>query len=286
VQLLIDPRAGSEKLLEKFPGECQSFTLEFGDVAFWGNGPDDVPWFIGIEYKQIEDVVGCIKSGRFTGTQLPGMMRLYDASFLLVEGISKPDPHSGQLVRYRGRATYGTGINYRAYDNWLTAVQLFSSLSGKPCIVKKTDTFYDTQQVIKNLYEYFQKPWEKHSSISRPDQSKIQNVTTELEVIKVDPSDPEYPKYWLRKAVFQLSRCGWDVAGKIADTYVTMENLLSAGQKELEGVERVGKGLAQRLYAALHGHPDPEVKQRRRKVKTNEPENVIELSIADVVADT
>jgi ERCC4-type nuclease len=58
---------------------------------------------------------------------------------------------------------------------------------------------------------------------------------------------------------------GWDVAGRIVDQYQTMENVLKAGQKELEGIEGVGKGMSERLYAALHGCPDPEVQKRKRK---------------------
>src|SRR3990167_2655277 len=114
----IDPRAGSSKLIERFPGECEEMMLPAGDIAFFGNGPDG-DWWIGIEYKQIEDVVCCIKSGRFTGTQLPEMMRTYDASFLLIEGIAKPDRATGHLVRYRGKAVYGLGLRYSAYDNFL-----------------------------------------------------------------------------------------------------------------------------------------------------------------------
>lgn len=266
MHLLIDSRAGSNKLIDKFPGECESTFLEYGDVVFQGNGPDG-DWLIGIEYKTLEDIVGCIKSGRFTGTQLPGMMHTYDVSFLLVEGIPRPDRNSGQLVRYRGKQIYGLGLPFQAFDNFLTSVNLFSSLAGKPCIVKMASTDYDTVKMIRDIYELFQKPFDQHKSISRPDLTKIQRVTYDLTVMKVEPGEPEYPKYWLRKALFQLLGIGWDLSGVLAEYFGTMEIALKASQKDWESIDRVGKGLAKRAYETLHGYPDPDALKKKRKSK-------------------
>ena len=263
--IYIDPRAGSQKLIEKFPGECESMRLEFGDIAFWGNGPENEPWWVGIEYKQLEDVIGCIKSGRFTGTQLPGMMRMYNISFLLVEGIPRPDRNTGQLVRYRGKAIYGLGLRYSAFDNWLTEVTVHSSLHGKPCIVKMASTEFETVSMIRNLYNLYQKPWEDHTAMSRQDSTKMQRVAYDLEILKVDPSDPEYPKYVLRKQLFQYQGIGWDLAGKLSEFFGTMDRAVQARQKEWESFDGVGKTLAKRIYESLHGHADPEIKERKRK---------------------
>ena len=132
--LYIDPREGSKKLLTRFGDECESVRMDAGDVAFFGNGPDDQVWWIGIEYKTLEDIMACIKTGRFTGTQLPRMMKQFDLCFLLVEGICVPDRHSGQAVQYKGSSIFGAGLAYSAYDNFLTSVNVFSSLAGTPCI--------------------------------------------------------------------------------------------------------------------------------------------------------
>lgn len=264
MKLFIDPREGSKKLLEKFPDEAEATHLEFGDIMFTGNGPDG-DWLIGIEHKQLEDIVGCIKSGRFTGTQLPGMMSVYDICFLLVEGIPKPDPHSGQLVRYRGKSIYGLGISYKAFDNFLTSVSVFSALAGKPCIVKMVGTQLETLHTIRDMYDLFQKPWADHRAMSRPDQSKIQHVNYDLELLKVDPTDPEYPHYLLRKQIFQIQGVGWEVAGVIADRFGTMEKALTATQKEWEDIPRVGKTMAKRAFYGLHGRYDETPTRRKRK---------------------
>ena len=265
--LQIDPRAGSEKLLSKFPGECESLLLDAGDIAFFGEGPDNSPWYIGLEYKQLADIVQCIKSGRFTGTQLPGMMRLYDMCFLLIEGIPKCD-EDGQLVSYKGRnVTYRMGLSYQAYDNFLTSIAMFSALAGKPCIVKTAASEKETIKIIRDQYLLFQKKWEDHNAISRPDLTKIQHVTYDLSVIPVAPGDPDYPKHVLRKAVFQVDRIGWDVAGVIAEKFGTLENALAAGQKEWQTIDHVGLVMADRVYRAFHGRADPDAVKKKRKSK-------------------
>lgn len=243
-------------------------TLEFGDIAFWGNGPNDEPWWIGIEYKKIDDMIASIHSGRFTGTQLPGMLRDYNVCFVFVEGITFMDRQTGGLIKKMGKYRTGMRIQYSGYHNALTSIETHAALAGKPCNVRHTVSLEETTALIKATYAWFQKPWDKHTMISRPDGTKIQRVSYDMEVVKFQPGEPEYPKYWLRKAIFQIDRMGWDVAGKIADRFQTMENLLKAGQDDIEGVERVGKGLAERLYVTLHGYPDPEVQKRKRKPKT------------------
>lgn len=265
--LYIDPLAGSKKLLDKFPGESEPMLLEGGDVAFWGIGPNDEPWWIGLEYKQLDDIVACVKSGRFTGTQLPKMMRMYDQSFLLIEGILRPDRNTGQLVRYRGKATYGLGLSFKAFDNYLTSVSVFSALCGKPCVIKMAATDFETVQIIRDIYSLFQKPWDQHNAISRPDKTKIERISYDLEVLQIKPADDSYPKNILRKAIFQVDGVGWEIAGVIAEKFGTMQIALTAGQKEWQTIEHIGGVLADRIYRALHGYSDPDAAKKKRKSK-------------------
>ena len=204
-------------------------------MAFFGAGPEG-DWYIGIEYKTVDDVVACIKSGRFTGTQLPGMLRTYDMSFLLIEGLALLDHNSGQMAKRVGKTSYPFGLPYRNFDNFLTSVSVHSALAGKPCVVKKSASMNETVHIIRDMFEYFQKPWDKHKSISRPDLTKMQTASYDLEVIKVTPTDPEYPKYVLRKAIFQIDRVGWDLSGKAADHFGTLENALAASRLDWEDV--------------------------------------------------
>lgn len=265
--LYIDGREGSKQFATKFNQEEVVVThLDYADIMFTGNGPDG-DWVIGIEYKKLDDVVQCIKSGRFTGTQLPGMMRTYDICFLLVEGIPKADDQ-GQLISYKGRnVTYRMGLPYQAYDNFLSSVSLFSSLAGKPCIVKTVANERESVRVITDLYKLFEKKWDEHVSMSKPDQTKMQRVTYDLSVVQIQPVDPEYPQYVLRKALFQIDRVGWDVAGTLSEKFGTIEKALAVSQKEWQAIDGVGTVMADRIYRALHGYPDPTIKKRVKREK-------------------
>ena len=230
-------------------------------MAFFGAGPEG-DWYIGIEYKTVDDVVACIKSGRFTGTQLPGMLRTYDMSFLLIEGLALLDHNSGQMAKRVGKTSYPFGLPYRNFDNFLTSVSVHSALAGKPCVVKKSASMNETVHIIRDMFEYFQKPWDKHKSISRPDLTKMQTASYDLEVIKVTPTDPEYPKYVLRKAIFQIDRVGWDLSGKAADHFGTLENAISASRLDWENV--FGPVVADRVFRALHGYSDQSSTKTKR----------------------
>lgn len=250
-------------------------TLQGGDIAFFGNGPDDTPWFVGIEHKQIGDIVSCIKSGRFAGTQLPEMLKLYDVCFLLVEGGYQPDydniTETGEprlWVPYSKGYGNRFGLAYRSFDNYLSSLQVFTSLQGKPCIVKCAKNRKESVQIIRDLYLFFQKRWEDHRSMSAQDHTKMVLVQREMDLVRVGPDDATYPKQILRKALFQVDGIGWDVAGAIANQFGVTENALKATQKDLELIDRVGPRLAKRIFRALHGYDDPTVKVKRIKTVT------------------
>lgn len=265
--IYIDPRAGSNKLLEKFhEAEREPMTLEGGDIAFFGEGPENALWFIGIEYKKVDDLAACIKTSRFTGEQLPNMMKLFDVSFLLIEGVASMDWATGQMMKRMGKAAYSLGISHQAYTNYLTSIAVHSALAGKPCIIKHTTGIEDTVRVIEATYKWFQKPWEDHKSISRPDLvTKFSKVNYDLELLRTGPGDPDYPKLILRKSLFQLDGIGWAAAGKAADRFGTIEAALAAGEKDWREIEGFGPGRAKLAFKALHGYDDPNVKKRVKR---------------------
>ncbi len=269
--LFIDDRAGSKLLAPKFPGECELTTLDAGDVAFFGNGPDG-DWFVGIEYKAVDDVVKCIQDGRFTGEQLPKMFKLFDMCFLLIEGNYQPD-YWGEhvygsprlMIPFKGNNGIRFGLSYQAFDNWITSISMMSALAGKPCIIKRARDKKESVEIIKDLYKLFQKPFDKHLSLSRPDNTKMHHVSYEVELVRVKPDDAGYPEFVLRKALYQIQGISWDLAGVLAKRYGLMETLMAVPQKELEDIDRIGKGLAKRIYTVLHGHEDFTAKKRVRK---------------------
>lgn len=104
--LLVDSRAGSRDLtksLKKLLGadRVEETTLDFGDLAFTGRGAGDKPLDVGIEFKKLADIAQCCRDGRFAGHQLPGMVKTYDYSWLLIEGNWRSDG-SGLVATYQG----------------------------------------------------------------------------------------------------------------------------------------------------------------------------------------
>lgn len=251
IEIQIDCRAGSNKFISHF--DCKKDTyLDSGDICFYGNGPDNALWCIGIEHKTIKDIVDCIKTGRFTGTQLPAMMEMYDVCFLMIEGYVNYDKNGMLANKYGGDYT-SFSVPYKGFNNFLVSVQMFSSLAGIPCIVLHTRNKADSIEVITSLYDYFQKKWEDHKSISAPDQTQVQRSTYHIDFVKPDPGEDGYPRYLLRQCIFQIKGFGWDTAGAAASKFGTLEVAMQATVKDWESIDRIGKKLANRAYEALHG---------------------------------
>lgn len=104
--LLVDYREGSKELvapLRKRGLEVDEMTLEFGDIAFTGRGEGGRPTSVGIEFKQVTECVGSLRTERLQGHQLPGMVGedgMYDIGYLLLEGPLLYNK-SGQLMTWR-----------------------------------------------------------------------------------------------------------------------------------------------------------------------------------------
>ena len=88
--LLIDERIGSRDFVKPLQalGLPASLTrLEFGDVAFVGKGVNGLDVMVGVELKKVGDLLASLRSGRLAGHQLPGLQRMYQHTWLLVEGV-------------------------------------------------------------------------------------------------------------------------------------------------------------------------------------------------------
>ena len=174
--LALDPRAGSGDLLRPLkrrgvPVEPQE--LEFGDAAFFGSGGQaagEMPIHVGIEVKRISDVLQCIHDGRFAGHQLPGLLRLYDVVWLVVEGgyrasangVLELPVHKGARHRWVDYASY-TGstrqVMWRSVQHWLTTMEMRAGIR-----VARTLTHEETADWIAALYSWWQKDWDDHRS--------------------------------------------------------------------------------------------------------------------------
>lgn len=155
--LYVDSRAGSKdflKPLQKLLGaeKVESTLLEFGDISFTGRGVEDKSLDIGVEHKTIGDIAQCCRDGRFAGHQMPGMRKMYDHSWLLVEGQWRSD-EAGYVTTYQGRR------GWRMLPGKMRASELekhlltFELCGGMR--VHTTNTRADSVRFIGDLYRWF-----------------------------------------------------------------------------------------------------------------------------------
>lgn len=174
--ILIDPRNGNEKNnidtaqvlvdhIRKLGIKSDKASLEFGDAAFEGNGPQGTV-AVGIERKTLHDILNCIDDARLTGHQLVGMKQMYSVRVVLLEGHWRPHDGTGVLMEgFNGGTSWGY-CKYRSQRtmyNKLYRYLISVSLSG--AIVTYSRDLWHTAFNICEWYHYFQKRWDDHTAL-------------------------------------------------------------------------------------------------------------------------
>jgi len=171
--IFVDRREGSIDLVPYFKTKPIVTELEFGDVSFSGSYVGE-SLSIGVERKRVSDLIGSIASGRLSGHQIPGMIRTYYRSYLVVEGIWKGDKGTDELLVSRdgGRTFrslfYGnkrwTGSSIYAY---LTGIETFLGIP-----FRLTRDARSTVQLIEYLHGWWQSIHRHTSHLSLHNKTK------------------------------------------------------------------------------------------------------------------
>ncbi len=163
--LLVDYREGSKDLIKPLAAmglPAEEATLDFGDLAFCGRGPQDSDLMIGVEFKQMRECVQSLRSERLQGHQLEGMRGAYDHSYLLIEGEVMFDK-GGRLQRRVGRRDAKPlqgAMGIAEYYKRIIGLHLRGGLN--PVF---TQTRAQTLRWIEALYRtWTDTPWDKHTS--------------------------------------------------------------------------------------------------------------------------
>lgn len=175
--ILIDPKGGknrrgqsyAEVILEHLIGmglPAALSPLEYGDVAFIGNGPDG-PVSIGIELKTITDLLTAMMNGRLATHQIPGMCKTYDRAWLIVDGVSRVNRKTGHLELPRGVRWVPVGhgrrpIRYSDVEAFLTKLEFQAGIS-----VRRTRSQYETASTVAAIYKYCSRQYDEHSKLER-----------------------------------------------------------------------------------------------------------------------
>lgn len=246
--ITIDNRDGSSQfapLLKQRGLPVVLGRLGYGDASFIGSGPAGLPVPVGIEIKQVMDLLACMTDGRLAGHQLPGLVQSYDQVWLLIIGEIRPCPKTGVLQRKR--LTSGqwveAGIGQRRfmYKDLLTFIFTLS-IKGN-VLIHITSSLNEAIVWISTLYNWWTvKTFEEHRS--HLSLHNAQDGRMFDRAILTRPST-------LRLVATQLPGIGYDKSLSLSNFFGTVENLVVAEQWEIEQVPGVGKELARKIYLAL-----------------------------------
>lgn len=244
----VDDRAGSAQLaplLRNMGCEVDLCRMDFGDVAFQGFGANGDPVQVGIEVKSLDDVVACITSGRFAGHQLPGLIQCYDHVFLLVQGQWRARQSDGVLEQYKStsRGNYWNEVGggqrrwlWRDVESWLTSMSIMGGLR-----VHRVPEYREGAMWLKTLYGWFQKEDHKSHMVIYSGKELYQDTA-----LLVRPS-------LARRVAKELPGIGLVRSAEVAHQFPTLELMVAATVKEWTKVEGVGKGIATKVWKAIHG---------------------------------
>lgn len=236
--ILVDDRTGSVEIAPLLQNSMVCH-LEYADFAFTGNGPEG-PVNVGIERKTIHDFLQSMTSGRLSGHQIVGLTQQYDWVYILLEGIWRPDRHTGilQHTNKEGRwsALSHGSRKFMARDvyNFIQTLQIICGI-----VVVATSNRWETAMWLTSCQGWWSKEWTKHKS-----HLQHQKPTTHVHLTK--------PNLVTRMAS-QLTGIGWDKARKIGERFSNMTELMDATEGELEEINGIGPKIASGIVKELGG---------------------------------
>lgn len=238
----LDPRIGSadlEPYIRAFSCPCMLTPLQYGDAWFSGNGPTG-PSAFGIERKRLADALACMHDGRLTGHQLPGMLRTYEHSFLILEGLFRCDDDTGVMMTWtkggwRQVQVGGRAYMYRDWDNWTTSLGLLFGVS-----IKYTNSPKNTARALVNLYHYFQKEWREHKT-----GNVIYSAPPPVWAAGADP-------HVVLRVAKEFDGIGWELSKDLALKYGSLRRMFTTmDEKSLKEIRGIGKVKAARVVEEL-----------------------------------
>lgn len=252
--IAIDRREGSGHLAALLPpGTATVMTLPYGDACWYGLGPGGAQVGVGVECKRVTDLLGCLRDGRFVGTQLPGMLLAYQYVYLLVEGVVRPHPTTGGLQEWRafGNTGGGTwrnvtlgGTQAFTFDMWEHHLETLRRKT--PLRVVHSTGPQHTARALLSLYKWWTDGagWDSHKShegVHIPPDTHVRINTM-----------PVYRRTVLKVAQ-QLPGVRDVLADRVLAQFDTVADMVGAGAGEWEQVDGIGKAKANAIVAAIHG---------------------------------
>lgn len=240
--IYVDLATGSIELLPliKAQGvEAVREQLVFGDFMFEGKGPDG-PIVIGVERKTLHDMMQCIHDARFAGHQMPGMKGLYHIRVLIVEGHWKPNDTSGLLMEgFKGGSAWGAFRGRQGRTMYAHLYRYLLSVSMSGFLVQYTRDPWHTALNVTEMFHYFQKPWDQHTSLQELHRIALPSLSGKPSLVR------------------QWASCIDGVGTKLSDLaarhFGKPFRLANADEVEWMRIPGIGAGLAQKIYRQIQG---------------------------------
>lgn len=239
--ILADYHRGSHELIPyitKHGVKSEKADLVYGDFAFEGNGPKG-PILIGVERKTLHDMLMCIDTAHYSGKQLVGMKKMYGYSFLLLEGVWRPHDSEGWLMESVNDSQFfyckqtSTRVLYSKLRRYLISV----GLAGVQVIYSRDmrQTGYD----LCELFHYFQKSWNKHTSLIEMHKLNIAQLS----------GKPSVTRRWAESLEGIGSTHGMD-AERVFKRPI---DLAQATEREWLRIPGIGPKTARKIVREIHG---------------------------------
>lgn len=212
--------------------------LPYGDFAFEGNGPQGSA-MIGIERKTLHDMLNCIDDNRYNAQRV-GMRQLYQVSVLALEGHWRPHDESGVLMEgFNGGVSWGF-CKYRSQRTMYYKLQryLFSVQLSGVVYVPSRDMKHTAFNVCE-LYHYFQKKWQDHTSL--------------LEIQRIAIPQMTYHPSLVRKWANDLEGIGTKMSELAARYFKTPYKLANGDESDWLRIPGVGAKTAQDIVKQIWG---------------------------------
>lgn len=261
--------------------------LSSGDIAFVGNGPDNLPIMIGVEFKSISDLISSIYTGRLQDTQLgginsaTGMLNDYGEVWILYYGryrLSPKDNRTLQIYKekfttkqgkeyYAGFYDYlGGGKNFESY-RYLESFLSSPSLTHLGIQTKHVETIEQAAIWLGILYNLWQRPYDSHRSMKAISKSTVTVVPGLSEVERLMLSiASELPGLRDKRAYAAVEH------------FNSVSDMVNATCQEWESIPGIGKVLGRSIVEIVNRK-----KKENRVASKSSTNETINNKLSDIV---
>lgn len=253
--IVVDKAVGSfelQTLIQRYGVPCEKVALDAADAAFEGHGPSG-PTMIGVERKKVQEALDCVETGRLGGFQMMKMRKMYGFRFVIIEGQWKPWPAHGSLMQGHPKpdgTVWWTEKGPRGkVESYAKLRRYLFSLTMAGAHVMYTHDILHTAYDICELYHWFQKPWDSHTSMQQVFSGHYGAAPQELAMIPTITSRPSVTRLW----ALALEGIGQKMSADIERAFPSPRALANADESEWVRVPGIGLKTASNIVRQILG---------------------------------